>query len=180
MSDRGRRRGHAVERARADLAAGRAWLAAQRLEDRLRNVGHDDEAMQLMGAVRASMGDECEAGRWWLLSGATGDAVEVAVGRYVAAHGGDVVAAIEALPEAGRHCAVGELPPAALGRIERLGHPLPADRTQSLLRRTARSWKLSEYLAQGGCLVLLILGIVAGIAGLVAWAALGVRWLLGG
>ena len=68
----------AVERARADLAAGRAWKARDRL------VGHladrqDPEALELLGEVHYTMGDLPAAGAAWFGTGRRGKDVDEAI-----------------------------------------------------------------------------------------------------
>ncbi|HVM16514.1 MAG TPA: DUF6584 family protein [Gaiellaceae bacterium] len=58
----------AVERARADVAAGRLWKARDRLEGALANAPADQEVLVLLGEVHHAMGDVPAAGRHWFLT----------------------------------------------------------------------------------------------------------------
>src|SRR5436190_12999257 len=147
-----RRRG-ALVNARQDVAEGRSWRAIGRLRDRLKNVGYEDGIVRELGAIHLQIGDECAAGRWWLLSSAEGDDVTRCVNRYLAAFAGDVVAALEAAPSAARKCPVEKLPPIALERVRALGFPIPIDGAQTLTRapaeRAGSRW--STWLHGAGC-----------------------------
>jgi hypothetical protein len=68
----------AVERARADLAAGRAWKARDRLTGHLRDA-HDDEALELLGEVHHQMGDLPAAGAVWFGTSRRGKDVDESV-----------------------------------------------------------------------------------------------------
>ncbi len=61
----------AVERARADLAAGRAWKARDRLTGHLAD-SQDPEALELLGEVHYGMGDLPAAGAAWFGTGRRG------------------------------------------------------------------------------------------------------------
>ena len=68
----------AVERARADLAAGRAWKARDRLTGYLRDE-YDDEALELLGEVHHTMGDLPAAGAAWFGTARRGRDVDEAI-----------------------------------------------------------------------------------------------------
>ena len=68
----------AVERARADLAAGRAWKARDRLAGHLAD-NLDPEALELLGEVHYAMGDMPAAGAAWFGTGRRGKDVDEAV-----------------------------------------------------------------------------------------------------
>lgn len=68
----------AVERARADLAAGRAWKARDRLTGHLAD-NLDPEALELLGEVHYAMGDMPAAGAAWFGTGRRGQDVDEAV-----------------------------------------------------------------------------------------------------
>lgn len=68
----------AVERARADLAAGRAWKARDRLTGFLRDE-YDDEALELLGEVHHTMGDLPAAGAAWFGTARRGRDVDEAI-----------------------------------------------------------------------------------------------------
>lgn len=68
----------AVERARADLASGRAWKARDRLVGHLAS-GQDPEALELLGEVHYEMGDLPAAGAAWFGTSRRGKDVDEAV-----------------------------------------------------------------------------------------------------
>lgn len=68
----------AVERARADLAAGRAWKARDRLTGHLAD-NLDPEALELLGEVHYAMGDMPAAGAAWFGTSRRGKDVDEAV-----------------------------------------------------------------------------------------------------
>jgi hypothetical protein len=68
----------AVERARADLAVGRAWKARDRLTGHLAD-NLDPEALELLGEVHYDMGDMPAAGAAWFGTGRRGKDVDEAV-----------------------------------------------------------------------------------------------------
>jgi hypothetical protein len=68
----------AVERARADLAAGRAWKARDRLAGHLAD-SPDPEALELLGEVHYAMGDMPAAGAAWFGTGRRGKDVDEAI-----------------------------------------------------------------------------------------------------
>jgi hypothetical protein len=68
----------AVERARADLAGGRAWKARDRLTGFLRDE-YDPEALELLGEVHFSMGDLPAAGAAWFGTSRRGEDVDDAI-----------------------------------------------------------------------------------------------------
>ena len=68
----------AVERARADLAAGRAWKARDRLTGFLRDE-YDPEALELLGEVHHTMGDLPAAGAAWFGTSRRGHDVDESI-----------------------------------------------------------------------------------------------------
>lgn len=68
----------AVERARADLAAGRVWKARDRLTGHLAD-SLDPEALELLGQVHYDMGDMPAAGAAWFGTSRRGKDVDEAV-----------------------------------------------------------------------------------------------------
>lgn len=70
--------GGVVGRARADLAAGRAWKARDRLLGHLADT-MDPEALELLGEVQYSMGDLPAAGAAWFGTSRRGKDVDAAI-----------------------------------------------------------------------------------------------------
>jgi hypothetical protein len=77
-----------IERARADLAAGRGWKARDRLAGALVDRA-DDELLELLGDVYFAMGDLPAAGAVWFGSTRTGQDVEAAEGAWRERYGRD-------------------------------------------------------------------------------------------
>src|SRR5687767_6717656 len=74
----------ALSGARAARERDEHWHARRTLISWLARWGHDAEVLELLGRVVLEMKDEPQAGRWWLLSSATGPDVERAVDASVA------------------------------------------------------------------------------------------------
>jgi hypothetical protein len=77
-----------IERAQADLAAGREWKARDRLVGAL-VVRADDELLGLLGDVYFAMGDLPGAGAVWFGSNRTGPEVDTAALAWRDRHGSD-------------------------------------------------------------------------------------------
>lgn len=71
----------ALARARADLAAGRAWLARDRLDGLLRDR-QDDEVLALLVEVHRTMGDLPKAGALLVVLGGEGPEHEAALAAW--------------------------------------------------------------------------------------------------
>ncbi len=76
----------AVQRARADLAAGREWKARERLVGHLAGE-YDAEALELLGEVSYAMRDLPAAGAAWFGTGRRGKDVDEAVEAWRERHG---------------------------------------------------------------------------------------------
>ena len=125
--------------ARADLAAGRAWKARDRLLGALPAHGADQELLGLLGEVFFAMGDHPQAGRFWALTERDDEAARVARAAFEERTGGLVArqlvvrAPLETYPPAvaTRLRALGvqpRLPHGSPERAERrgtVGEPLP-------------------------------------------------------
>jgi hypothetical protein len=87
----------ALERAQADIDAGRLWKARDRLEGYLATDAHDQEALQLLGETCRRMGDLPAAGRYWYL---TEDYArdEAAADAFEERRGGSAVEMLRELP----------------------------------------------------------------------------------
>ena len=57
-----------MHRVRSDIAAGRLWKARDRLDGMLFHAPADQKVLELLGAVRADMGDLPAAGLAWFLT----------------------------------------------------------------------------------------------------------------
>ncbi len=67
-----------IDRARADLAAGRAWKARDRLQGARASRPHDQEILGLLGDVAWAMDDHPAAGAAWWLTQRSGPDVDAA------------------------------------------------------------------------------------------------------
>lgn len=67
-----------ISRARADLEAGRAWKARDRLQGALANAPHDQAILALLGDIAWAMDDLPAAGAAWWLTDRTGSEVDTA------------------------------------------------------------------------------------------------------
>ena len=68
-----------VERAKAELAAGRAWKARDRLLGAVAGYPADQAVLGMLGEVLFRLGDLPEAGRYWYLTARTGADVDAAI-----------------------------------------------------------------------------------------------------
>ncbi|MGG5260989.1 DUF6584 family protein [Phycicoccus avicenniae] len=73
----------AVDRARADLEAGRPWMARDRLTSALQ-VRQDDEILDLLAEVHVRMHDLPAAGALWFATGRSDEAARDAVAVWAA------------------------------------------------------------------------------------------------
>ena len=126
--------------ARAELVAGRAWKARDRLLGALPAHGADQELLGLLGEVFYAMGDHPQAGRFWALTERDDEAARLARAALEERTGGLVArqlvvrAPLEAYPPAvaDRLRALGvqpRLPRGSAAQAERqrpVGEPLPA------------------------------------------------------
>jgi hypothetical protein len=67
-----------IQRARADLDAGRPWMARDRLVSALRDR-QDDEVLDLLAEVHAQLGDLPAAGALWFVTGRDDEISRVAL-----------------------------------------------------------------------------------------------------
>ena len=107
----------AVERARADLAAGRAWKARDRLLGALAAAPADQELLGLLGEVQHGMGDLPAAGRAWFCTERSGPEVDHALEAWRERHGGSAYEMWTDLP---RRLRAEDLPPVPARRVARL------------------------------------------------------------
>lgn len=77
----------AFERARADLAAGRAWKARDRLAG-IMATRTDDEVLDLLGEVYFAMHDLPAAGALWFVTGRSGADADEAIAAWRERFGG--------------------------------------------------------------------------------------------
>ena len=158
----------ALERARADLRAGRAWQARDRLTSFLVHR-QDDEVLELLADVHLAMGDHPKAGAL-LYVVRRGEVVEEAERAAVAAwrqRFGDDEARWRSIPSPVRSARSADLDQLrGQGRGDTGGPDLPPAQ-----RLTAREWW-----GLMGCLVV-VLGLVALVALVVIGAVTVVGWV---
>lgn len=71
----------ALARARADLAAGQAWKARDRLTG-VMSTRTDDEVLDLLGEVYFQMGDLPAAGSLWFVTGRNDESAQAAIAAW--------------------------------------------------------------------------------------------------
>jgi hypothetical protein len=94
-------RSGALERARADLAAGREWKARDRLASHVAHV-YDPESLGLLGEVHARMRDLPSAGAAWFGTNRRGAEVDAAVDAWRDRHADNFVQMWHSLPRSVR------------------------------------------------------------------------------
>jgi hypothetical protein len=90
-----------LERARAEIAAGRLWKARERLVGVIRFDRYDQKVLELLGDVHFSMGDLPAAGRLWFLTERSGNEVESAHAALQERYGNDPALILESIPFGG-------------------------------------------------------------------------------
>jgi hypothetical protein len=161
----------ALDRAREDLAAGRAWKARDRLNGLL-TIRQDDEVLDLLGTACAQMGDLPAAGAAWFVTGRDDRAAREALAAWRWRHG-NAAAQWQSIPrpvrDASRARHVAELQRAAqtvrTGYVPRAG----VERVVGVSRRG-----LAEALGQIIISFLLLLLLIFTVLG----AITAVRWLI--
>ena len=68
-----------IDRARADLAAGRPWMARNRLQSFVSRHPDHQEALELLGEVLYGMGDLPRAGRYWFMTARNDEEAQLAI-----------------------------------------------------------------------------------------------------
>lgn len=112
----------AVERARADLAAGRAWKARDRLTGFLRDE-YDPEALELLGEVHHTMGDLPAAGAAWFGTSRRGHDVDESIEAWRERHADHFPEMWRSLPRAVRERPGNKRVEALRRRAEQAGAP---------------------------------------------------------
>ncbi|UUY03989.1 hypothetical protein LRS13_00215 [Svornostia abyssi] len=172
-----------IARAHADLDAGRAWKARDRLQGALANAPHDQAVLALLGDVAWAMNDLPAAGAAWWLTDRTGQDVDAACSALSERAGhnpGQLLRMIKPQPP------VTEYPDAVVERVRGLvGDTHPRDRHRWLFedrppRQPAgnpEDWgdRLRDHVA-GLAIVTVVFGPwFVGVAALAA----GALWLVG-
>ena len=110
-----------MQRARADLAAGREWKARERLVSYLAGE-YDAEALDLLGEVSYTMRDLPAAGAAWFGTGRRGKDVDEAVEAWRERHGDHFAQLWSSLPRSVRELEGNKRVDALRRRAEQVGH----------------------------------------------------------
>lgn len=104
--------GHgSYERIDTEIANGRLWRAKQALQGRLRDATYDTTLFRRYGDVLAAMRDDDEAGRYYLLAGATqGEPGRLARAFLARRQGRDAARIWDTMPKAARRSRPASLP----------------------------------------------------------------------
>ena len=78
----------AIERAKAEEAAGRAWRAKEILGGNVRQASFDAQLYREYGELLLRLGDQMEAGKYLLLAGSTDPEHQPAINLCVGRHAG--------------------------------------------------------------------------------------------
>ncbi len=161
----------ALERAEQDIERGDYGLARQRLTSYLSTRGYDPDVMARIGRISHDMHDMFQAGRFWLLSSAEGDAVDENVARFVRHAGSEPRAVVSQLPRAARLSRLEDYPAVVQERLRRHG----LDEAIVIAARAAAqggrtSWGERALLI--GCLATVVLVVIVFLIGagtIVSW-----------
>lgn len=110
-----------MQRARADLAAGREWKARERLLSYLAGE-YDAEALDLLGEVSYAMRDLPAAGAAWFGTGRRGEDVDAAVEAWRERHGDHFAQLWSSLPRSVRELEGNKRVDALRRRAEQVGY----------------------------------------------------------
>ena len=171
-----------LDRARSDVAAGRAWKARDRLTGALAHRV-DAEALDLLAQVHAGMGDLPAAGALWFVTGRDDEPARQATAAWRQRHGNDPVQLWYSLPRLARE----QRPaPAHLKRLHRdvlvavgaRSTPATGRRGGSPDSAQGTGERLAGVLA---AVVVVLLVVVLGVGAVtsVSWVVGGVAALLG-
>ena len=162
-----------LDRVHEDLEAGRPWKALDRLQGMRRTAPADQAVLELLGRVRADMGELPDAGLAWFLTDGDDPRREEAFAAMRERHGNvtaDIarklkpLAPIEAFPP-GAQARLRDLQ----GELDRIGlRGEPAARDQPELAPAPTS-VLKDLAGVGGCLLLAALLLVPWMRGLMAF-----------
>ena len=163
-------RSGAVERARADLAAGREWKARDRLVGHLADH-HDLEALELLGEVHFRMRDLPSAGAAWFGTSRRGAEVDSAIEAWRERHADQFYEMWRSLPRTVRDSQGNK-------RVEALRRRAEAVAPSPRPRRAATSGG-SEAGVDAAVVIALAIGVLFLVSAMVGFVTL-VRWLVPG
>lgn len=134
--------GDGLDRARADIDAGRLWKARDRLRGVVGSLPADQEALRLLGEVHLRMGDDPEAGRWLFLTERDDDAARAAVAAFT-----DRFAFDQLLRQVPAYAPIEDYPPSGLRGHS--SHRYPSGSSKKRLTRSPKSAPLQAR--RGAC-----------------------------
>ena len=109
------------ERVDHDIQRGDLALARIRLESYLDRCGYDPDLLARLGRIASDMRDPAGAGRFWLTSSASGEAVETAIMELIRRCGASPEEIAMRVPRAARLSQIDHYPALARERLERHG-----------------------------------------------------------
>ena len=165
-----------IERALAELKAGRLWRAKEILSGYLGTVGYVPEVYAAYGRVLAEMHDSREAGKFLFLSGIAAAEEQAVVDVYLAGiHGKPYGLIFSGFPSAARRRKLEEYPARVRSGLVALGFPEDFDRmrcqrSQDAPQRKASNYNIATMLALGGAFfVFILVGLLHGISVVLRW-----------
>ena len=155
-----------IDRAAAELAAGRPWEARYLLQSRVGREPYHPDLYEVYGRILLAIGEEPEAGPWLFLSGRRGPEYERAIHAFIGKQTGRPL--YEALPPTAQLKRLADYPEPVRADLKALGVPdEPARRV-----RAAETWATTVLsVGCGGCIFFTLASCVVG------GAVVG-RWLL--
>jgi hypothetical protein len=148
------------ERVDHDIDRGDFALARTRLESYLNRCGYDPDLLARLGRIASDMHDPANAGRFWLTSNATGEAVETAIAEFIRRCGGQPEEIALRLPRAARLPRIDEYPSLVRERLQKQGL------VEKVIWAGKRREGIREAVTGSGWLVIAIAAIVlVGICG---------------
>jgi hypothetical protein len=154
-----------LERARAEIAAGRLWKARDRLAGAIRFDRYDQAVLELLGEVHFLMGDLPEAGRCWFLTECSGFEAEQARNALEERFGRDPALVLEWIPFGGE---LELYPPVVRLRLEQLiaqaetrGERLLEARRRG--RQRGRDGERGKRGVLAGCLMIVVAALAISI-----------------
>jgi hypothetical protein len=152
------------DRVQIDIERGDYGLARERLSSLLATRRYDDSVLIQLGQVSFDMHDLFQAGRFWLVSSATGPQVDRAIAEFMRRCGNDPVHAVSQLPRCCRLTELSKYPGEAQDRLQKMGMA-EAILTKHGTPSFSGSTKLRNKLIGAGIFVLVVSMIVSCIVG---------------
>ena len=165
----------ALARAVADVERGEYGLARRRLYPYARTKGYDADVLARIGQICHDMHDPQEAGRFWLMSSASGEHVDRAVALFCKQAGKDPNAIVGQLTRFCRLESIQAYPRVVQERLRAHGLADALERAavrESKLRRQARSTSWGDRIGVAlafMALAFFLTGFVVGVQRLLTW-----------